>query len=495
MTKRRQIKKKPVLKPRKKSKTAALAVRAEPPPRFGTDGWRGVIARDFNRENATLVARALARYLVEFEDIRRSVVVGYDTRFGAGRFARTVSEVLTSVGIEVKLGSAPTPTPALSYAVKHHGAAAGIMLTASHNPPEWLGIKLKASFGGSAPPRAVGEIERFLADPRHLPRVAPDPRRIEIVDFKADYLHRLAELVDLKKVADTGLRLAIDPMHGAGGGYLSALLQEHNIPAVEVRGTPDPLFGNIQPEPVEANLGPLVETVRSESCAAGMATDGDADRIAAVDANGDFVDPHKIFALVFRHLIERRGLRGGVTKTFSVSKMIDRMAEKYGVPLHETPIGFKHIANQMLEYDLLIGGEESGGIGIRPHLPERDGLLVSLLLAEIMATEGRPLAECVADLQQEFGPLYYRRVDLYLEPGQKQRALERFAGNQLRQLDGRTVVGREDMDGTKLYLLNAGWVLLRASGTEPVVRIYAEAPSRELTDRVVSAVEELVLGA
>jgi phosphomannomutase len=284
-------------------------------------------------------------------------------------------------------------------------------------------------------------------------------------------------------------------MHGAGGGYLSALLKEHNVPAVEVRGAPDPLFGNVQPEPVEANLEPLVEAVRSQNCAAGMATDGDADRIAAVDANGDFVDPHKIFSLVFRHLTERRGLRGGVTKTFSVSKMIDRMAEKYGVPLYETPIGFKHIANLMLEYDLLIGGEESGGIGIRPHLPERDGLLVSLLLAEIMATEGKPLAECVADLQREFGPLYYRRVDLHLEPGQKQRALERFAGDQLRQLDGRTVVGREDMDGTKLYLLNAGWVLLRASGTEPVVRIYAEAPSRELTDRVVSAVEELVLGA
>jgi phosphomannomutase len=226
-----------------------------------------------------------------------------------------------------------------------------------------------------------------------------------------------------------------------------------------------------------------------------MATDGDADRLAAVDANGDFVDPHKIFSLVFRHLTERKGLTGGVAKTFSVSKMIDRMAEKYGVPLHETPIGFKHIANLMLEHDLLIGGEESGGIGIRPHLPERDGLLVSLLLAEIMATEGKSLAECVADLQQEFGPLYYRRVDLLLEPEQKRQALERFAGDSLRRLAERTVVGREDMDGTKLYLLNAGWVLLRASGTEPVVRIYAEAPSRELVDQVVAAVEELVLSA
>jgi phosphomannomutase len=489
------------LKPKvkKKLKKAGRALRGEPlhepPIRFGTDGWRGVIARDFNRENATLVARALARYLVDFEDIRRGVIVAYDTRFAASRFARLVAEVLTSVGLDVKLASAPTPTPALSYAVKYHHAAAGVMLTASHNPPEWLGIKLKASYGGSASPRAVKEVERFLGDPARLPRVEPDPRRIEVVDLKPDYLERLAELVNLAHIAGAGVKLALDPMHGAGAGYLPELLAQHGILAVEVRGTRDPLFGGTQPEPIEANLAPLRRAVLEESCSAGFATDGDADRVAALDAAGDFVDPHKIFSLIFRHLTERKGLTGGVAKTFSVSKMIDRMAEKYGVPLHETPIGFKHIADLMLERDLLAGGEESGGIGVRPHLPERDGLLVSLLLAEIIATEGKPLADCVADLQQEFGPLFYRRVDLLLDPSQKQRALVRFAGDDLRTLAERTVVGREDLDGTKLYLLNAGWVLVRASGTEPVVRIYAEAPSPELVDRVVQAVEELVRSA
>ncbi|MBI4467439.1 MAG: phosphoglucomutase/phosphomannomutase family protein [Acidobacteria bacterium] len=463
--------------------------------RFGTDGWRGVIARDFTLDNVTRVARGLARYLVEFEDIRRGVVVAYDTRFGADRFARRTAEVITSVGAEVRLARAPTPTPALSYAVRSLGAAAGIMLTASHNPAEWLGIKLKASYGGSASPRAVAEVERLLSEEPRLPRLCPDPRRIEVVDLKPPYLSRLAELVDFAGIVRAGLRLAIDPLHGSAAGYLSTLAAEHGIAATEVRGRRDPLFGGTQPEPIEANLEPLREAVRRERCDLGLASDGDADRAAAVDAAGNFVDPHKIFSLVFRHLVERRGLKGGVAKTFSVSKMIDRMAEGYRVPLYETPIGFKHIAELMLERDLVAGGEESGGIGIRPHLPERDGLLVSLLLAEIVATEGKALAACVAELQEKFGPLHYRRVDLKLDPGQKQRALKQIAGDALRKLGQWTVVGREDLDGTKLYLLNAGWVLVRASGTEPVLRIYAEAPSVEMAARVVASVEQLVRSA
>lgn len=481
---------KPRATPKKKPRQARGV--AAPAIRFGTDGWRGVIAREFTRENVELVARAVTRYLVEFEDLRRGVVVGYDTRFRAGDFARQVAEVLTSVGVDVRLAAAPTPTPALSFAVRRYNAAAGVILTASHNPPDWLGIKLKASYGGSASPRAVREVERFLAEPSRLPRVAPNPRRIKVVDFKPDYLARLAELVDLDAIARARLRMAVDSMHGAGAGYLSELLGSRGLEVIEVRNTHDPLFGGTQPEPIEANLGPLREAVERHACDAGFATDGDADRLAAVDAAGNFVDPHKIFSLLLRHLVERRGLRGGVAKTFSVSKMIDRMAERYGLPLHETPIGFKYIAELMLERDLVAGGEESGGIGIRPHLPERDALLNSLLLAEIIATEGKPLADCVADLQREFGPLHYRRVDLQLSPAQKQRALVRLAGDDLRRIGEWTVVGREDLDGAKFYLLNAGWVLARASGTEPVLRIYAEAPSLDIVARVVEAVEQIV---
>ncbi|MGH9811676.1 MAG: phosphoglucomutase/phosphomannomutase family protein [Candidatus Acidiferrales bacterium] len=476
-------------------KTKLSRKAAAPTIHFGTDGWRGVIARDFTRENVELVARALARYLVEFEDIRKGVFVAYDTRFAADRFARQVAEILTSVGVDVRLASGPTPTPALSYAVRSQNAAAGVMLTASHNSPEWLGIKLKAGYGGSASPRAVQEIERILSQPSLLPRVLPQPRRIEVVDLKPAYLARLAELVDLNRIAEAGLRLAVDPMHGAGSGCLRALLEERGITCLEVRGATDPLFGGTQPEPIEAALSPLRQTVLEGDCDAGLATDGDADRVAALDARGTFVDPHKIFALVFRHLVERKNFRGEVAKTVSVSKMIDRMAERYGVDCHETPIGFKHIAELMLERDLLLGGEESGGIGIRPHLPERDGLLVSLLLAEIIAVEGKPLADCVADLQREFGPLHFRRIDLHLEPAQKQRALARLADDSLRKLAERVVIGRETTDGLKFHLLNAGWVMARASGTEPVLRIYAEAPDPVLLDRIVAAVESLILTA
>ena len=478
----------------RKSKRAEKAV---PAIRFGTDGWRGVLARDFTLENATLVARAVTRYLVEFEDLRRPVIIAYDTRFAAGRFARHIAEVLTSVGLRVQLADAPAPTPALSYAVRSTGAAAGIMLTASHNPPEWLGVKLKAGFGGSASPRVAAQIERYLLEGARLPLVAPDPRKISLVDLKAPYLKRLAELVDLDRIATTRLRgrplrLAIDPMHGAGAGYLCELLKAHDIACIEVRGNHDPLFGGGQPEPLAQHLHPLRNAILEQNCNAGFATDGDADRIGAMDSGGRFVDPHKIFALIFRHLVESRGLTGAVARSFSVSRMIDRMAAHYRLPLHEVPIGFKHIAEQMIEHDLLIGGEESGGIGIRLHLPERDGLLNSLLLAEVIATEGKPLTTCVTGLQEQFGPLHYNRTDLRLTPHQKQRALKYFTETTPEKLGPWTVTGREDLDGSLFHLQDTGWVLVRASGTEPLVRIYAEADSSELADKIAATVGEIV---
>ena len=473
--------------------------RRKPAPqiRFGTDGWRGVIARDFTLENVTLVTQAIARYLTEWEDTRRGVIVAYDTRFAAGRFARHVAEVLTSVGMDARLADAPTPTPALSYAVRSTGAAAGVMLTASHNPSEWLGIKLKAGFGGSASPRAVAEVERNLRDPARLPRVAPDPNRVETVNLKTPYLQRLTELVDLDRTANAHiegkpLRFIHDPMHGAGAGYLKDILDNHGIDAMEIRGSRDPLFGGGQPEPLDQHLQPLREAILANNCTAGFATDGDADRIGAMDANGNFVDPHKIFALLLRHLLVRRGLTGGVAKTFSASDMIDNIANHYNLPLHVLPIGFKYIAELMLEHDLLIGGEESGGIGVRFHLPERDGILNSLLLAEVIATEEKPLAECVADLQERFGPLHYRRLDLHLTERQKKRALKHFKNPKLKKLSQWTVTHREDLDGFKFHLRNTGWVLVRASGTEPVVRVYAEAESPELAEQVVTKTSEIV---
>ncbi len=469
--------------------------------RFGTDGWRGLIARDFTMENVTRVAGAITRTLIDNEDIRRGVLVAYDTRFGAGRFARRVAEVVSSAGIEAGLATQPTPTPALSFAVHERRAAAGIMLTASHNSAEWLGVKLKSSFGGSALPATVDEVERNLNNgtdtPRKLPRDLPQPELIHPYDFRTPYVKRLRELVSLDKIAQARvngapLRFAIDPMHGAGVGILRELFESHSIECVEVRGNPDPLFGGAQPEPLPQHLAPLAEAIREHGCAAGFATDGDADRIGAMDADGNFVDPHKIFALILRHLVERRGLRGEIAKTFSASDMLDRMAAHYGLTLHTVPSGFKHIARLMLERDLLIGGEESGGIGIRPHLPERDGLLNSLLLAEIMATEEKPLAECVAGLQDKFGPYHYCRLDLKLTERQKARALRHFRDPKLKKIGPWAVKSRDDLDGHKFRLKGGNWVLVRASGTEPLVRIYAEAKTAALADKIANQTAEIV---
>ena len=465
--------------------------------RFGTDGWRGRIAREFTFENVTLVARALARLVAESENPSRTVIVAYDTRFMAQQFARRVAEVLTSTGLRIQITGSPTPTPVLSYAVREAGAAAGVMLTASHNPSDWLGIKLKEGFGGSALPKTIAKVERYLSEPEKLPSVQPDLRLIETVDLKSSYLQHLTTIVDSNRIASARingapLRVAIDPMHGAGIGYLRDFFEGCGVETIEIRNTLDPLFGGCQPEPLDRNLGPLRDAVLREQCVAGFATDGDADRIGAMDADGHFVDPHKIFSLILCHLVERRGFTGDVARTFSVSNMIDRIAEKYGMALHVVPVGFKYIAELMLEKDLLIGGEESGGIGVRFHLPERDGLLNSLLLAEVLATEEMHLEECVKTLHSTFGPLHYRRADFWIHEAHKKRALEYFQNSEFEKIGRWHISDRENLDGYKFILEKDRWVLVRASGTEPLLRVYAEAETPELADEILASVGKIL---
>lgn len=461
--------------------------------RFGTEGWRGVIGEDFTFENIARVGRALARYFVEYEDVRAGVVVGYDTRFHSPEAGARLAEVLSAAGLRVWLGEAPVPTPALSYAVRHFHAAGGVMVTASHNPPRWNGVKLKARYAGPASPRVVAEVERFVAEDsgRALP---PQPRLIGRVDLKAPYLDRLRQLVDLSRIARFPTRFLLDPLYGAAAGWLRQLFAEHSIPHQEIHRHRDPMFGGLFPEPIPPHLDELAEAVRREGYDAGLATDGDGDRVGAVDAQGRFVDPHRIFSLLLKHLLER-GERGEIARTFSATEMVDRIAERYALRVHETPIGFKYICELMLERDLLIGGEESGGIGLRWHLPERDGLLVSLLLAEILATQGKPLAELVAQLHAEFGPHHFARIDIELPLPQVKRALPQLENKLPGKLGAWTIVGKENLDGVKLHLLNAGWVLVRPSGTEPLLRIYAETPAPELTRAVLQTMEKLVRSA
>jgi phosphomannomutase len=449
--------------------------------KFGTDGWRGVIADDFTFANVRRVAAAIADYVRAETEPARGLVVGYDTRFLSAESAQTVSVVVAAAGIPVILADSPTPTPAVSYAVVSRRTAGAIMITASHNPYRWNGVKFKAPYGGSASPAIIRRIEIHL---RRLDRVGARARKskpasIETVDLIGPYLDRLKALVHPDRIRSSGRRFVIDPMYGVGRGCMARLFDEAGISYQEIHAEHNPLFPGINPEPIEPHVAELRQAVCEGGYDAGFATDGDADRLGAIDCDGTFIDSHKIFSILLKHLAEDLGLRGEVVKTFSTTQMIDKMARKYGLPIHVTPIGFKYICELMLTRDILIGGEESGGIGIKGHLPERDGILNSLLLAEVMADKNRTLGELVRELRDEFGPHFYDRVDLEIDKAAAQRIVRLVARNRLKRIAGLRVSSVDDLDGVKMWLGDSAWLLVRASGTENVLRLYAEAPSRE----------------
>jgi alpha-D-glucose phosphate-specific phosphoglucomutase len=480
---------------------------------FGTDGWRAVISDDFTFANVRHVAQAIADVVyakrpLESQEASQAgvakvepglvltaplVVIGYDTRFLSDRYAIAVAEVLAGNGLRVRLSRTFCPTPALSYAVRAMNADAGVMITASHNPPRYNGIKLKASYGGSASAadirRVEGQLNTNLAE-GCLPQIYDYEAGladgiIERVNLLPLYFDHVRQLVDLAAIGDANLQVVVDPMYGAGRGYLRTILIAAGCDVHEIRGELNPGFGGIYPEPIERNLAALVAAVRDGRADAGLATDGDADRVGALDAAGRFVDPHTIFSLVLRHLVEARGLRGAVVKTISTTQMLNRLARRYDLPLHETPVGFNYIADRMLVNDVLIGGEESGGISIKGHIPEGDGILMGLLLLEVMARAGRPgrarsLAEIVQNLQADVGPFYYARNDVHASvPFIKGELVERLSASAPAQLAGIPVAAINNNDGVKYLLADDSWLLIRPSGTEPILRIYAEAHTLE----------------
>lgn len=469
------------------------------PIKFGTDGWRGVIADDFTFENVRRVAGAIASYVLKHEDPQRGLIVGYDTRFASQHAARIAAEVLAGAGIPLKLANDYTPTPAISLAVKTSGAAGGVVVTSSHNPWNWNGVKFKAKYGGSAPPSIMKIIEDEVRA-----GAMPNGRKAQIdeVDLKRQYIEKICSFADMEKIAKAGFKFAIDAMYGSGRGVLAEILTKHGIDHVAIRQELNPLFPEINPEPIEPHVALLQETVVSEKCHAGFATDGDADRIGAVAEDGSFVDSHKIFSVLLRWLLERRNWDGEVVRAFNTTRMLDRIAARYGRKLNECSIGFKHIADLMMEREILIGGEESGGIGYSRFLPERDGILNALLLANVMAEEGKPLGQLVADLQKEYGPHYYGRRDLHIPEEVKQRAIQRARADGMNRLGSYSVLKKENLDGIKFFLdapaYHKGaeaWVLLRASGTEPLLRIYAEASSPELVNEILTSAESFANSA
>lgn len=458
--------------------------------RFGTDGWRAVIADTFTFSNLRQLAQAVADS-VNQQHVgaeQPQVVVGYDTRFLSDRFAMETARVLAGNGIITWLTRTDSPTPAISFNVKEKGADAGVVITASHNPPRYNGFKLKAAYGGSASAEqcalveeALERMEREARGPNIMDyEHALDSGLIRRFDPSWAYYEHLSTLIDLDRISEAELNIVHDAMWGAGRGAFGSILSRTRARISEIRSDLNPGFGGIHPEPIMRNLNELVAAVQRQQAQVGLATDGDADRIGAIDARGNFIDPHTVFALALRHLVENKGLRGDVVKTVSTTMMIDALAQKYGLPLHETPVGFNYIADLMMKKDILIGGEESGGISIRGHIPEGDGILMGLLLLEIMAFHRAPLHEIVADLQANYGPACYARLDVHLtQQKPKKQIVKMLAEGAPSLLNGETVVRVDTMDGIKFYMSDDSWLLIRPSGTEPVLRIYAEAHSNE----------------
>ena len=462
--------------------------------KFGTDGWRGVIADDFTFSNARIVAHAIARYVVRGEDPRKGILIGYDHRYGADRIAAAVAEVISATGTPVWLADKPCPTPAISLLVRQRGAAGGIVVTASHNPYRWNGIKYKASYGSSALPFIVAQIEKELAIvlSNGVPSLPPQKELVHSLEPRAPFLDTVEKLIDWDRLRKAKFRFVADPMFGSAAGLLHELFTRNGVVCDEIRGTRDPNFGGIHPEPIEPHIDALRKAVLGGKYDAGLAADGDGDRIGAIDRDGAFINPQQIFALMVWHLIGTRNLPGEIAKTFSVTKLIDKLAAKYGRKLYEVPIGFKYICELMLERNILIGGEESGGIGTSLYLPERDATVSALLLAELMAWHCKSLGELLSVLHAEFGEHHYGRVDLDVKPGQKERAVACFSDHKLKKLADWNITRRENMDGIKIYLNSFGWALVRASGTENLLRLYSETNDPATTRRVLNAVAETV---
>ncbi|MBI4322692.1 MAG: phosphoglucomutase/phosphomannomutase family protein [Candidatus Omnitrophica bacterium] len=464
---------------------------------FGTEGWRAVIAEHFTFDNVRAVAQAIAEHYQEAAggQARLTMAVGYDTRFLSDRFARAVCEVFAANGIQSVVSDRAIPTCAVSrYVVAHH-LACGIVITASHNPAIYNGIKVKEAFGGSATTDTVASIERRVGHHpiKRLPfEQAVEQRVVRTAEFLPLFLKGIRDAVDLKVIRQSRLKAVADAMHGTAGRLIEQLLAGGRCRVETIHAEADPLFGGHAPEPIAIHLQELAKTVRRRRAQVGVANDGDADRIGVIAANGLFLNPGQILCILLEHLIHSRKWQGTVVKTVSNTSMIDRMAHALGLPVREVPVGFKHIAKLMLEGEVLIGGEESGGIGIRGYLPERDGILMALLVMEAMAAQGRGVLEILKRLERRYGRWSYTRRDLAVPHEQVNRVFERLTANPPSRIAGVPVRERNTLDGVKLIDRQDNWLLFRRSGTEPIVRVYAESLTVAHANRLLEFGVQLV---
>ncbi len=462
------------------------------PIKFGTDGWRGIIAQDFTFDNVRACSQAVADYLRQAGLSSRGLIIGYDTRFASEDFASAAAEVVAANGIKVYLCPKATPTPVISFGILAQKAGGAIIITASHNPAIWNGFKYKTEDGASVPAEIIATLEKNISrtlatgNINHMPLTeAMEQGLVEYLDLAPAYFGQLNSLIDLNELRQAKLKVVVDPMYGAGAGYFKKLLGGGAIRVTEINSERNPLFPGIRPEPIATNLAKLSATVKKQKANVGLATDGDADRIGIIDEKGEFLTQLQVFALLALYLLEVRGERGAIVKTITTTSMLYRLGEIFKVPVYETPVGFKYVAPIMLAENALIGGEESGGYGFRGHMPERDGILAGLYFLDLMIKTGKNPSELIDYLYSKVGSHHYRRVDVEFPENERQAITGRVKHNPPEFIDGVKVIKFDITDGFRFILADTTWLLIRFSGTEPLLRIYAESSSLARVEKLL----------
>jgi alpha-D-glucose phosphate-specific phosphoglucomutase len=463
--------------------------------RFGTDGWRAIIAEDYTFENVRICSQATARYLIETGAAEKGLVIGYDTRFASEDFAAAVAEVMAGNGITTYLVDRPTPTPTISYAILDKQAAGAVVVTSSHNPAKWNGFKIRTQYAGAAPPQVLAVVEQYTADvqagqhtvERMLLDQALSEGLVTMFNPMPCYLKQIASLVDVAGIKDAGITVVVDAMFGAGMGYFPTILAGGNTRVIELNNVHNPLFpGMHNPEPIEQNLAALAAGIVQHGADVGLANDGDADRVGLMDENSNFVNQLQVYALLLLYLLEVRGKRGPIVKTVTTTAMARKLAEMYEIPVYETPVGFKYVGPKMAETEAIMGGEESGGFGFAGHVPERDGILAGLFLLDLIIKLEKSPSQLVQYLHSLVGPHYYDRIDIRMLPEQREETRARVRDSEPDTIAGFKVVEIDTVDGFRYCLEDGGWLLIRFSGTEPLIRIYTETTARDKIQEILA---------
>lgn len=462
------------------------------PIRFGTSGWRAIIAEEFTYKNVRLVTEAICRYLKENSDEdRQTLIIGHDSRFMGESFSRVAANIAREKGFRVLLCDTPTPTPTISHAIRSEKAIGGINFTASHNPPEYQGIKFSTADGAPALPEITKQIENLI---ENTPQIADaDGGAVETYDARPNYLDDLKTKIRFDRIADAGGKYAYDAFWGTGRGYLDKVLRDHGLEVETLHDWRDVTFGGKSPEPSEKQIGELREAVSTKNFTLGLATDGDADRFGVIDKNGEFITPNELVALLSDYLAESRGWTEGIARSVATSHLIDRVAENRGLKLYETPVGFKYIGELINKDEIILGGEESAGLSIKGHYPEKDGILACLLAAEAVAVRGKSLTEQLNELYSRVGRLESGRIGVRLTD-EIAKSLKEKLSQEPSEIGGKKVENINRIDGVKFIFADKSWMLMRPSGTEPMVRIYAETENKEDLEVLLEQGRRYLLG-